>query len=153
MARQTRNPIVVRFKRLHEDALIPMRKTSEAVGFDIASIADYEIKNINVHPKATKIKTGIALDIPKGYHAKLFLRSSTGLNTKLRLANGTGIIDSDYKGEVIILAENNSRETVRVAKGDRIAQILIERDLDVVFEEADEIAESTHKGFGSTGRN
>ena len=153
MARQTRNPIVVRFKRLNEDVLIPMRKTSEAVGFDIASIADYEIKNINVYPKATKIQTGIALDIPKGYHAKLFLRSSTGLNTKLRLANGTGIIDSDYKGEVIILAENNSRETVRVAKGDRIAQILIGCDLDVVFEEADEIAESTHKGFGGIGRN
>lgn len=144
--------VKVKIKRLSPDAIMPERKTAGAVGFDLASIQDVELRNLNVYPKATIIHTGIALDIPKGYHAKIFLRSSTGLNTKLRLANGTGILDSDYKGEVLILAENNSREVVRVSKGERIAQFLIEKDEDVILEEVSQIAKSTHGGLGSTGR-
>ena len=144
--------VKVKIKRLSPDAIIPKRKTAGAVGFDLASIQDVELRNINVYPKATVIHTGIALDIPKGYHAKIFLRSSTGRNTKLRLANGTGILDSDYKDEVLILAENNSREVVRVSKGERIAQFLIEKDEDVILEEVNQIDKSTHSGLGSTGR-
>lgn len=142
----------VKIKRLNSDVSLPKRQTAGAVGFDLASVHDVIIRNSNAEEKAIIIHTGIALDIPKGYHAKIFLRSSTGLNTKLRLANGTGIIDSDYKGELLILAENNTRSVVRVAAGERIAQFLIEKDEDVELVEVDKIAESTHKGLGSTGR-
>lgn len=145
---------IIKFKKLHPDAKIPERKTLGAVGFDLVAVADVTIRNTNAEPKAVCIPTGLALEIPQGYHGKVFLRSSTGLNTKLRLANGTGIIDSDYRGEVLILAENNSRTYVHVKKGERVAQLLIEKTEDVVFEETDELAESERgtKGHGSTGR-
>lgn len=147
--------IKVKFKRLHPDAKIPERKTAGAVGFDLSSVDDYTIWSTNVEDKAVCIHTGLALEIPKGYHGKIFLRSSTGLNTKLRMANGTGIIDSDYRGEILILAENYTRKQVKVTKGERIAQLLIERSEDVVFEESETLSETERgtKGYGSTGRN
>lgn len=147
--------IKVKFKRLHPDAKIPERKTAGAVGFDLSSVADYTIWSTNVEDKAVCIHTGLALEIPKGYHGKIFLRSSTGLNTKLRMANGTGLIDSDYRGEILILAENYTRKQVKVTKGERIAQLLIERSEDVVFEESENLSETERgtKGYGSTGRN
>lgn len=147
--------IKVKFKRLHPDAKIPERKTAGAVGFDLSSVDDYTIWSTNVEDKAVCIHTGLALEIPKGYHGKIFLRSSTGLNTKLRMANGTGIIDSDYRGEILILAENYTRKQVKVTKGERIAQLLIERSEDVVFEESESLSETERgtKGYGSTGRN
>lgn len=147
--------IKVKFRRLHPDAKIPERKTAGAVGFDLSSVDNYTIWSTNVEDKAVCIHTGLALEIPKGYHGKIFLRSSTGLNTKLRMANGTGIIDSDYRGEILILAENYTRKQVKVTKGERIAQITIEKTEDVVFEEADELSETERgtKGYGSTGRN
>lgn len=147
--------IKVKFRRLHPDAKIPERKTAGAVGFDLSSVDNYTIWSTNVEDKAVCIHTGLALEIPKGYHGKIFLRSSTGLNTKLRMANGTGIIDSDYRGEILILAENYTRKQVKVTKGERIAQLLIEKTEDVVFEEADKLSETERgiKGYGSTGRN
>lgn len=147
--------IKVKFKRLHPDAKIPERKTAGAVGFDLSSVDDYTIWSTNVEDKAVCIHTGLALEIPKGYHGKIFLRSSTGLNTKLRMANGTGIIDSDYRGEILILAENYTRKQVKVTKGERIAQLLIERSEDVIFEESETLSETERgtKGYGSTGRN
>lgn len=147
--------IKVKFKRLSPDAKVPERKTAGAVGFDLASTEDVVIWNTNSEDKAVKIHTGLAVEIPKGYHGKIFLRSSTGLNSKLRMANGTGIIDSDYRGEILILAENYTRKKVTVFKGERIAQLLIERTEDVVFEEVDTLSETERgtKGYGSTGKN
>lgn len=147
--------IKVKFRRLHPDAKIPERKTAGAVGFDLSSVDNYTIWSTNVEDKAVCIHTGLALEIPKGYHGKIFLRSSTGLNTKLRMANGTGIIDSDYRGEILILAENYTRKQVKVMKGERIAQLLIERTEDIVFEESETLSETERgtKGYGSTGRN
>lgn len=155
MATAKVNKTIIKFKKLHPDAKVPERKTDGAVGFDLASVADVTIRNTNVEPKAICIPTGIALEIPKGYHGKIFLRSSTGLNTKLRLANGTGIIDSDFRGEVLILAENNTRSYVHVRKGERVAQLLIEKTEDVTFEEVKELGETARgtKGYGSTGRD
>lgn len=145
--------IQVKVTKLTSEAVIPKRQTEGSVGFDLSSIEDMTIKNTNVQPKAYLIHTGIALDIPKGYHGKIFLRSSTGLNTKLRLANGTGIIDSDYKGEIMLIIENNARQYQTIRKGERIAQILIEKDEDVTFVETTKAPRQTrHRGLGSTGK-
>ena len=147
--------IQVKVHCLSESAALPQRMTDEAAGFDLCASEDAVIPNTNVRADAYVVHTGVALDIPKGYHGKIFLRSSTGLKTKLRLANGTGVIDSDYKGEILLLMENNARQYQTIHRGDRIAQILIEKNADVEFVEAgaDEAPKpSAHKGLGSTGR-
>ena len=147
--------VVVKVKRLHKDALLPQRMTSGAAGYDIA-LYDY----VTIHPKRigvpqTVIKTGIALEIPKGYHAKVLLRSSIGLKTDVRLANGTGIIDSDYRGELKLLVENIGQYACFFNPGDRIAQFVIEKNTDVVLEEVDNLSETERgeNGIGSTNNN
>ena len=140
----------IKFKKLIPDAVAPARYSDGAAGFDLCAAEDATIQNINVQAQAYVVGTGVAIAIPEGYHGKVFLRSSTGLNTKLRLANGVGIIDSDYRGEVKLLLENNSRTPMHIAKGDRIAQILIERNEDVEFTEAKDLSE-TKRGKGGLG--
>lgn len=140
----------IKFKKLIPDAVAPTRYSDGAAGFDLCAAEDATIQNINVQAQAYVVGTGVAIAIPEGYHGKVFLRSSTGLNTKLRLANGVGIIDSDYRGEIKLLLENNSRTPMHIAKGDRIAQILIERNEDVEFTEAKDLSE-TKRGKGGLG--
>lgn len=145
-------PITVKVQKLCEDARLPERFTEGAVGFDLYTIEDTTIFNVRAYDKADKVRTGIALEIPKGYHGKIFLRSSTGLNTKLRLANQTGIIDSDYRGEIILLVENLGTQRAIIAKGTRIAQLIIERNVDVNMVETVELTTTARgrKGLGST---
>ena len=93
--------------KLHEDAQVPTKATDGSAGLDISSLSSLEILPSRLVPTAYIIHTGIAIEIPKGYHGKIFLRSSMGAKTKLRLANGTGIIDSDYRGELMLLVEKH----------------------------------------------
>lgn len=146
--------VKVKFKRLTADAQPPIKKTEGAAAYDLAALEDTIIKNINVQMDAYIIHTGIAVAIPEGYHGKLFLRSSIGAHSKLRLANGTGIIDSDYRGEIMILAENNSRQVCFVEKGQRVAQLIIEKNEDVSFDEVKLLDETKRGkgGIGSTGK-
>lgn len=143
--------VVVKVKRLDERAQIPKMMTDEAACFDVATIEDVYVRTLNAEDRATLIHTGLAFEIPKGYHMKVFLRSSTGYKTKLRLANQVGIVDSDYVGELLLIVENPSRNPVKIAAGTRIAQCLIEKNIPVVFQEVEELKESTHGGLGSTG--
>ena len=146
--------VIVKVKKLDERAKVPTRKSEEAACFDIYTLDESYIRNLNAEPKATIINTGLAFEIPQGYHMKIFLRSSIGLNTKLRLANQTAIIDSDYRGEVQLLVENPSRLPIRVPAGERIAQCLIEKNIPVAFEEVKELGETKRGkgGLGSTGK-
>ncbi len=151
--------VEVKVHKRTENAMIPARMTDGSAGFDLCVSEDAIIRNVNVDEKQALVHTGISLEIPEGYHGKIFLRSSTGLKTKLRLANGTGIIDSDYRGEIMLIVETNARQYQTIHKGDRLAQILIEKNEDVKFVEVsdeDDTKEAPkttkHKGFGSTGR-
>ena len=142
-------------KRINPDAVIPSYKTDGAACFDLMTQEDIYLRTLNASDKAMMVHTGLAFEIPKGYHMKIFLRSSTGLNTHLRLANGTGIIDADYRGEVMLLVENVSKYPVSIPKGTRIAQGMIEKNIPVVFEEVKELSDTQRGqgGFGSTGVN
>lgn len=100
------------------------------------------------------------MELPKGYHAEIYLRSSIGLNTKLRAPNSVGIIDSDYRGEVCAILESTSVgpimggiTPIKVENGQRIAQMIIKKDEDVEFLQVDELSETERGegGFGSTG--
>lgn len=143
----------IKIKRLRGGVSLPQRMTEGAVGYDVYAAESVQVYNTNAHAEAVSVPLGFALELPKGYHAKLFLRSSIGKRTKIRLANGTGIIDSDYRGEVMLLVENIGRSMVSIREGTRIAQMLIEKNVDVEFVDAGELTDTKRGegGFGSTG--
>ena len=147
--------VKVKVKLLSPKAEIPAYKTEGAACFDIKTLDDICLNTLNAYPKATMVSTGLAFEIPKGYHMKVFLRSSIGLNTKLRLANQAGIIDSDYRGELKLLVENVSRYPIQIPAGTRIAQGMLEKNVTVNLEVTDELSETERAcgGFGSTGVN
>lgn len=147
-------PVKVKIKKLHEDAVLPQQMTEGAAAFDLTVMEDIFVPNVRAYDKAMVIPLGFAMEIPKGYHAKIVLRSSIGMNTKLRLSNQVGIIDNDYRGEVKLLIENLGAERARIAKGTRIAQMIIEKNLDVVFEATEKLSDTKRGegGFGSTNK-
>lgn len=142
--------ININFIKLTEDAKAPFKATQEAACFDV-----FVNEDALINPgKTVLVGTGIAMAIPQGYHAKLFVRSSTGVKTPLRLANLVGIIDSDYRGEIKMPLWNPSDVPFRVFKGDRLCQILIEQNIDVAFKEVKKLSQTKRGvgGFGSTNR-
>ena len=148
-------PVVcLSFIRLHPNALVPEKKTEGSIGLDLGCVERMEIFPAKTQQKAYKVHTGVACEIPEGYYATLHLRSSVGLNSKLRLANQTGIIDSDYTGEVILLVENTGAFVETIEPGERIAQLVLHKGVPVTTSEVKEIKKTKRgsKGFGSTGK-
>lgn len=145
---------VLKIKKLHEEAAIPVQMTEGSVGLDLASIATVHLLPTTISSGAYIIHTGIALEIPKGYHGQIHLRSSIGAKTKLRLANGTGIIDSDYRGEIMLLVENIGKFETSVAKGQRIAQFILTKNNPCKLELVEDLEKTARgtRGIGSTGR-
>lgn len=143
-------PITVKFKALRPDVCVPTKATDDAACYDLVLPDDIVLPPQQV----TKVGLGFAMELPKGYHAKLFLRSSTGKNTRLRLGNGTGIIDADYRGEVCALIDNTSGLFARAFKGDRLVQMMIDKNIAVSFCVTEELEETKRGagGFGSTGK-
>lgn len=143
-------PITVKFKPLRPDVCVPEKATDDAACYDLVLPDDIILPPQQV----TKVGLGFAMELPKGYHAKLFLRSSTGKNTRLRLGNGTGIIDADYRGEVCALIDNISGLFARAFKGDRLVQMMIDKNIAVSFCATEELEETKRGagGFGSTGK-
>ena len=146
--------LTIKVKKVDPRATIPAQMTAGSACFDIATLDDVFVRTLNASDKADIIPTGLAFEIPEGYHMKVFLRSSIGLNTKLRLANQVAIIDSDYRGELKLIVENPSRGVIKVPKGARIAQCLIEKNIPIAFTEVDELSETDRgtDGLGSTGK-
>lgn len=99
------------------------------------------------------IPTGIAMEIPRGYEVQIRARSGIALKTPLRLANGIGTIDSDFKGEVKIIIENTSDKGYFIESGTRIAQGVVNKLPEVELVEIEELSESERGdgGFSSTG--
>ena len=141
--------ITVRVKRI-EDGQLPTKGTAGAAAWDCYARTDC---TITAGEAPTLVPLGFAMAIPDGYHAKILPRSSTGLKTPVRMANSCGIIDSDYRGEVKMIAEA-VREDWHIARGERVAQMLIEKNEPVILIETDELDETARGagGFGSTGR-
>lgn len=142
-------PMLIKFKKLSENAYTPTRGSSSAAGWDMYAAGDYEI----VPHRCVKVPTDIAIEIPEGYFGALYPRSGTATKKGLRLANCTGVIDSDYRGNCIAAMYNDSNEFQYIEKGERIAQLIITPYLPVEFIEVDElsITERNIGGFGSTG--
>jgi len=140
----------LKVKRLQTAIGLPEPATGGAAGFDLAAAADIEIP-----PRSIRlVGTGLVIAVPDGHFLGIFARSSTPLKRGLMVANGVGIIDSDYCGpadEIKIQVLNITDAPVKVARGDRLAQGIVLPSPRVEWEEVDEMTVATRGGFGSTG--
>jgi dUTP pyrophosphatase len=140
----------LKIKRLQPAVGLPETATSGSAGFDLAAAADVEVP-----PRSIRlVGTGLVIGVPAGHFLGIFARSSTPLKKGLMVANGVGIIDSDYCGpadEIKIQVLNITDAPVTVARGDRLAQGIVLACPRVEWEEVDEMAVPTRGGFGSTG--
>lgn len=139
-------------KKLSPHARLPVYGSDFAAGADLYALAE---EPIVIDPGETKIvSTGIALEIPEGYGGFLYARSGLATKSGLAPANKVGVIDADYRGEVMVALHNHSSESRTVKDGDRIAQLVIAPFLKGEFFEAEELSDSVRGagGFGSTGK-
>ena len=138
--------------RLRQTAQLPERKTEGSVGYDIAACLDDEII---IAPGVThKVGSGLAIALEPGYAAFLYARSGLGINKGVIPANCVGVIDSDYRGEIIVGLKNTSDTAFKVKDGDRIAQmVIVECELpELILCDNLEETERGAGGFGSTGK-
>lgn len=142
----------MKVKRLNEKAVIPTRGSNEAAGYDLYACLE---EPVEIAPGETKsIGIGLAMEVSAGNFGGIFARSGLSRDEGLRPANCLGVVDSDYRGEVIIALHNDSKETRVVTNGQKIAQLIILPYLPIDFIEVDELSstERNANGFGSTGR-
>lgn len=143
---------ILKIKLLTENAVVPTVGSKNAAGLDL--YAYIEEGDIIVEPFTTvKINTGIAVEIPDGYFGGVYARSGLATKQGLRPSNCVGVIDSDYRGEVMVALYNDSNKPRTVVNGDRIAQLIIQPYLNVEIDIVDELSETDrgNGGFGSTG--
>jgi dUTP pyrophosphatase len=139
-------PLIVMFKSVHPSSHVPLYATDGSAGCDF-----YSVESMILQPGETrKIRTGIAIEIPRGYFLKLEGRS--GLSSRGILASG-GVVDSDYRGEIHIILTNTTLSPFNVQEGDRIAQGVFMLVNQAHFHEIDRLSETKRGtgGFQSTG--
>ena len=143
--------VEVKIKKISPNAVLPTYGTENAAGADLSACL---FAPITIDPGQTfVVKTGLTMEIPEGYVGLIYARS--GLATKRGLApsNKVGVIDSDYRGEIMVALYNQSELPQKIEPGERIAQLVIAPYLQGVFNEVDELSDTTRGagGFGSTG--
>lgn len=143
--------------KLREDAKLPLIGSEEAAGMDVHFCPEAnEANNTIIGPHETFVaKTGLTLGIPKGYHVEVRSRSGLAAKNSINVLNSPGTIDSDYTGELMVILHNNSNQGFKVSKGDRIAQILLRKNVKTKLKEVSRHSRETTRGsggFGSTGK-
>ena len=142
----------MKIKKLNERAVTPTYGSEFSAGADLYAC---EGKEIVIEAGETKlIHTGIAMEIPNGYVGLIYARSGLATKRGLAPANKVGVIDSDYRGEIMVALYNQSNATQTVADGERIAQIVFTPYASAEFSVVDSLddTERGEGGFGSTGR-
>ena len=142
----------VRLKRLNENAKIPTYASEFSAGADLYACIDEEL--VVKAGETVFVKTGLAMELENGYVALVYARSGLACKRGLAPANKVGVIDSDYRGEIMVALHNHSSEDQIVGVGERIAQLVVTPYIKCEFEECEEL-DSTKRGaggFGSTGR-
>ena len=144
--------MVIFIKKLRESAKTPQRGSDFAAGYDLYAAVTEEC---SLQPHQTVlIPTGLAVAIPPGYFGGVFARSGLASKEGLRPANCVGVIDADYRGEVMVSLHNDCEEARVITPGQRIAQLVVLPFLEVAFQEEEELSETSRgdAGFGSTGK-
>lgn len=147
---QDRNILI---KRLQKDAILPRRATEGSAGYDLYACLQEEI---TLQPgEIVKVGTGIAMEMQEtDYGAFLFARSGLASNYGIVPANCVGVVDSDYRGEIMIPLQNHGKEAFVIHPGERIAQMVFLPVLLPKLTEAEKLNDTDRGdgGFGSTGR-
>jgi dUTP pyrophosphatase len=143
----------VSFSRVPEgrDLPVPARATDEAAGFDLRARVDGTLR-LAPGDRAL-VPAGIVLALPPGFEAQVRARSGMAWKRGLTVLNGPGTVDSDYRGEIRVLLVNLGQEPVRIERGERIAQLVVQRLPEVRLKEVDDLRETARGagGFGHTG--
>ena len=138
-------------KKLDQRAVLPAYGSDFAAGADLYALLD---SPVDIQPAETKlIKTGLALEIPEGYAGLIYARSGLASKRGLAPANKVGVVDADYRGEVMVALHNHSASTQTVEPMERIAQLVVAPFLRAEYFETDELSDTVRGqgGFGSTG--
>lgn len=143
----------VTIELIRDTAVIPEAKTEGAGCMDITLPIDVRVPPTTVQAQATVVPLGFKVVIPKRHTMRIQLRSSVGRDYPIALANTEGIIDEDFRGEVVIMLRNFSKNIVFLEQGQRIAQCWLEKTLPMTFVKG-EVIEDTERGTesGSTGK-
>ena len=142
----------IRVKFLRPGASLPAYGTAQAAGADLYACL---LEPVSIAPGETAfIPTGIALEVPKGCAGLIYARSGMACKRGLAPANKVGVVDSDYRGEIVVALHNHGAQAQTVSHGDRIAQFLITPVVTAAYEMAQEMSDTARNagGFGSTGR-
>ena len=144
--------MILKIKKLDERATVPTYGTEYSAGADLYSMEGDAI-SIEAH-KTALVHTGLAMEIPEGYVGLIFARSGMATKRGLAPANKVGVIDADYRGEIMVALHNHTDATVSVEGGERVAQIAIVPFLKADFVVAEELSDTVRGegGFGSTGK-
>ncbi|MFI3141979.1 MAG: dUTP diphosphatase [Clostridia bacterium] len=141
----------LKIKKLNPNAIMPTYGTQYAAGADLYACCD---ETMTVAPSETVfVKTGLSMQIPDGFVGLIYARSGLACKKGLAPANKVGVIDSDYRGEIMVAIHNHSKLTHEIETGERVAQIVIAPYVVANFIEADELDDTVRGegGFGSTG--
>ena len=143
---------VIAVKKLDERAVLPTYGSAFAAGADLYALAEEEIV---FQPGETKfVRTGLAMEIPEGYAGLIYARSGLACKRGLAPANKVGVIDADYRGEIMVALHNHSDRIVSIENGERIAQMVIAPFITADYNEVEELSDTDRGsgGFGSTGK-
>lgn len=139
-------------KKLNEKAILPTYGSEFSAGADLYALCEEDILFL---PGETKfVHTGLAMEIPEGYAGLIYARSGLACKRGLAPANKVGVVDADYRGEVMVALHNHSDSVQKVGAGERIAQLVVTPFLKAEFFEEENLSDTVRGegGFGSTGR-
>ena len=142
----------IRVKKLKEKAILPTYGSVEAAGADLYACLD---ESVLIAPgESVFVPTGLAMEIPKGYAGLIYARSGLACKRGLAPANKVGVVDSDYRGEFMVVLHNHGSVPQEIAHGERIAQLVITPVFTPGFTEVAELTDTDRSagGFGSTGK-
>lgn len=142
----------IRVKKLKENAILPTYGSQEAAGADLYACLD---EPITIAPGASAfVPTGLAMEIPKGFAGLIYARSGLACKRGLAPANKVGVVDSDYRGEFMVVLHNHGSISQEISHGERIAQLVISPVFTPGFAEVEELTDTRRSagGFGSTGK-
>jgi dUTP pyrophosphatase len=142
----------VLFQKLRSDAVVPQYMTEDAAGMDLVAAIDGP--RVLAPGDRAAIGTGLAMAIPRGFEGQVRPRSGLAIKQGLTVVNAPGTIDSDYRGEAMVLLINLGREPVTIEPGQRIAQLVIAPVVQAEVDVVEELPATSRGagGFGSTGR-
>ena len=142
----------VNIKKLRDDAKIPTYGTEHAAGCDLYACID---EPVTIKAGETVlIKTGLAMEVPVGYAGLIYARSGLATKKGLAPANKVGVVDADYRGEIMVALHNHNTIPVTIEPNERIAQLVITPFLKAIYNEVEALSDTVRGegGFGSTGK-